>query len=263
MDHGELIKRRFSLYPAATPATNRNGHRMAEPHKVVSSAQWIEARKQLLIKEKEFTQARDQLSRQRRDLPWERVEKSYVFEGPAGQETLSDLFAGKSQLIVYHFMFDPAWEAGCKSCSFWADNFNGIDVHLKHRDTTLLAVSRAPLAKLEAYKRRMGWGFKWVSSFGSDFNYDLGVSFTPEQMAEGSAIWNYARQKPFETETVGISVFHQDPSGIFHTYSCYQRGVDMLNGAYHYLDLTPKGRDEAEQKPHAQAWVRRHDEYQD
>jgi predicted dithiol-disulfide oxidoreductase (DUF899 family) len=236
---------------------------MALHHKVVSGDQWIEARKQLLIKEKEFTRLRDQLSQERRDLPWERVEKNYAFDGPDGKETLSDLFAGKSQLIVYHFMFDPSWEAGCKSCSFWADNFNGIDIHLKHRDVSFLAISRAPLAKLEAYRRRMGWGFKWVSSFGSDFNHDFGVSFTPEQMAAGSAYWNYANQKPFEAETVGISVFCRDQAQIFHTYSCYQRGVDMLNGAYHYLDLTPKGRDEADQKPHAQAWVRRHDEYQD
>jgi len=236
---------------------------MALHHKVVSGDQWIEARKQLLIKEKEFTRLRDQLSQERRDLPCERVEKNYVFDGPDGKQTLSDLFAGKSQLIVYHFMFDPSWEAGCRSCSFWADNFNGIDIHLKHRDVSFLAISRAPLPKLEAYRRRMGWGFKWVSSFGSDFNYDFGVSFTPEQMAAGMAYWNYANQKPFEAETVGISVFCRDQAQIFHTYSCYQRGVDMLNGTYHYLDLTPKGRDEADQKPYAQAWVRRHDEYQD
>jgi predicted dithiol-disulfide oxidoreductase (DUF899 family) len=236
---------------------------MALHRKVVSGDQWIEARKQLLIKEKEFTRLRDQLSQERRDLPCERVEKNYVFDGPDGKQTLSDLFAGKSQLIVYHFMFDPSWEAGCRSCSFWADNFNGIDIHLKHRDVSFLAISRAPLPKLEAYRRRMGWGFKWVSSFGSDFNYDFGVSFTPEQMAAGMAYWNYANQKPFEAETVGISVFCRDQAQIFHTYSCYQRGVDMLNGTYHYLDLTPKGRDEADQKPYAQAWVRRHDEYQD
>ena len=236
---------------------------MAEQHKVVPSDQWVEARKQLLIKEKEFTKARDALSQQRRALPWERVEKSYVFDGPGGKETLSELFAGKSQLIIYHFMFDPDWEAGCKSCSYWADNFNGIDIHLKQRGVTFLAVSRAPLAKLEAYKRRMGWSFKWVSSFNTDFNYDLCVSFTPEQMAEGLAFFNYAKQKPFEAETVGISVFCKDQNQVFHTYSCYQRGVDMLNGSYHYLDLTPKGRDEADQKPHPQAWVRRHEEYQD
>ena len=177
---------------------------------------------------------------------------------------MSQLFAGKSQLIVYHFMFDPAWEAGCKSCSFWADNFNGIDVHLKHRDVSFLAISRAPFSKLAAYKKRMGWTFKWASSFGTDFNYDYYVSFTPEDVANGTALWNYARQKPFVSETVGISVFYKDPSGtVFHTYSCYSRGVDMLNGAYHYIDLTPKGRDEADQGPNPQAWVRRHDEYED
>jgi predicted dithiol-disulfide oxidoreductase (DUF899 family) len=160
-------------------------------------------------------------------------------------------------------MFDPAWDAGCKSCSFWADNFNGIDVHLKHRDVNFLAISRAPLSKIEAYRKRMGWTFKWVSSFGTDFNYDYYVSFTPEDVAKGSAFWNYARQKPFESETVGISVFYKNPSGaVFHTYSCYSRGVDLLNGAYNYLDLTPKGRDEAD-LPHTQAWVRRHDEYAD
>ena len=235
-----------------------------ENHKVVSRDQWIEARKQLLAKEKEFTRLRDQLSQQRRELPWERADKEYVFEGPNGKETLSQLFAGKSQLIVYHFMFDPTWEAGCKSCSFWADNFNGIDVHLKHRAVSFLAISRAPFAKLAAYKKRMGWSFKWMSSFGTDFNYDYYVSFTPEDVAKGSAYWNYQRQKPFEAETVGISVLYKDPSGaVFHTYSCYSRGVDMLNGAYHYIDLTPKGRDEGEQGANPQAWVRRHDEYED
>lgn len=206
-------------------------------HPVASRTGWLAARAEHLAKEKEFTRLRDQLSQQRRDLPWERVDKEYDFEGPNGKETLSELFAGKSQLIVYHFMFDPAWEAGCKSCSFWADNFNGIDIHLKHRDVSFLAISRAPLSKLEAYKKRMGWSFKWVSSFGTDFNYDYNVSFTPEEVANENA---------FDTEVVGISVFYKDPDGtVFHTYSCYSRGVDMLNGAYHYIDLTPKGRDEA------------------
>jgi predicted dithiol-disulfide oxidoreductase (DUF899 family) len=221
-------------------------------HPVVSRTEWLAARAEHLAKEKEFTKLRDQLSQQRRDLPWERVDKEYVFDGPNGKETLSELFAGKSQLIVYHFMFDPAWEAGCKSCSFWADNFNGIDIHLKHRDVSFLAISRAPLSKLEAYKKRMGWSFKWVSSFGADFNYDYNVSFTPEEVANANA---------FDSEVVGISVFYKDPDGtVFHTYSCYSRGVDMLNGAYHYIDLTPKGRDEAELE-FTQAWVRRHDEY--
>jgi predicted dithiol-disulfide oxidoreductase (DUF899 family) len=231
-------------------------------HKIVSHEEWVSARKQLLFQEKEFTRARDELSRQRRELPWERVQKSYEFEGPNGKETLSDLFAGKSQLIVYHFMFDPAWEAGCRSCSFWADNFNGIDIHLKHRDATFLAISRAPYSKLQAYRKRMNWNFKWISSFGSDFNFDYGVSFTPEQLT-GGILQNYGSSKPPGEDTVGISVFYKDAGGqIFHTYSCYSRGVDLLNGAYNYLDLTPKGRDEGNQ-PYSQAWVRRHDEYED
>jgi predicted dithiol-disulfide oxidoreductase (DUF899 family) len=233
-------------------------------HKIVSHEQWIDARKQLLAKEKDFTRARDALSRQRRDLPWERVDKNYVFTGADGKLTLADLFAGSSQLMIYHFMFDPSWEAGCKSCSFWADNFNGIDVHLKHRDITFLAVSRAPYNKLEAYRKRMGWSFKWVSSFDSDFNYDYGVSFTPEQLAKDDAIHNYGSGKLFGPESVGISVFCQDVDGaVFHTYSCYSRGVDMMNGAYHYLDLAPAGRNESGQGKNPQAWVRRHDEYQD
>jgi len=233
-----------------------------ENHTVVSRDEWLAARKALLAKEKEFTHLRDALSQQRRDLPWERVTKEYVFEGSHGKEPLSHLFTGKSQLIVYHFMFDPAWEAGCKSCSFWADNFNGIDTHLRHRDVTFLAVSRAPWSKIQAYQKRMGWTFKWVSSFGTDFNYDFSVSVRPEEMESGKTYYNYEWRKPFESEEPGISVFYKDPAGaVFHTYSCYARGLDMMNGAYHYLDLAPKGRDEADQKPHPQAWVRRHDEY--
>jgi len=230
-------------------------------HKVVSHEEWLEARKRLLTREKEFTRLRDQLSRERRELPWERVEENYVFEGPDGRQSLAELFEECSQLIVYHFMFDPAWEAGCPHCSFWADNFNGIAVHLKHRDVTMVAISRAPFAKLQAYRKRMGWSFKWLSSFGSKFNYDYYVSFTPAEVASGQAFWNYARAKPHAAESVGVSVFCKDQDGdLFHTYSCYSRGVDVLNGAYHYLDLVPKGRDEA---GHAnpQFWVRRHDEY--
>ena len=234
-----------------------------EQHPVVSHAEWLTARKDLLAREKEFTRLRDRLSEERRALPWEKVEKDYRFEGPKGSESLSDLFEGKSQLIVYHFMFSPEWEAGCKSCSFWADNFNGIDVHLRHRDTSFLAISRAPYQELVAYRRRMGWSFKWVSSFGNDFNHDYHVSFTPEELA-GDALFNYQKAKPWGPEVVGISVFYKGEKGeVFHTYSTYSRGVDMLNGAYHYLDLTPKGRDEADQGPNPQAWVRRHDEYQD
>jgi predicted dithiol-disulfide oxidoreductase (DUF899 family) len=238
---------------------------MTQHHKVVSHDEWLEARKQLLADEKEFTRLRDRLSQRRRDLPWEPVEKQYVFNAANGnKETLAQLFAGKSQLIVYHFMFDPDWEAGCPSCSFWADNFNGIDVHLKHRDISFVAISRASLPKLDAYKKRMGWSFKWVSSFDSDFNFDFYVSFTPEEMANGTAYWNYRKQKPGVGEMVGISVFYKDrDEKIFHTYSCYQRGVDLLNGAYNYMDLTPKGRDEADQKSYTMAWLRRHDEYRD
>ncbi|HXJ01422.1 MAG TPA: thioredoxin family protein [Micropepsaceae bacterium] len=234
-----------------------------EKHRVVSHAEWIEARKAFLAEEKEFTRARDALSARRRELPWERVEKNYVFDGAAGKESLSDLFAGKSQLIVYHFMFGPDWDAGCKSCSFWADNFNGIAVHLAHRDVGFVAISRAPLPKLAAYEKRMGWSFKWLSSFGSHFNFDYFVSFTPDEMQNGTGFFNYERTKPPVDEMVGISVFAKNEQGeIFHTYSTYSRGVDMMNGAYHYLDLTPKGRDE-DALPFTQSWVRRHDEYED
>jgi predicted dithiol-disulfide oxidoreductase (DUF899 family) len=232
-------------------------------HKVVSREEWLVARKEHLVKEKEFTRLRDQLSQQRRALPWVRVDKEYIFDGPNGKENLSELFEGRSQLIVYHFMFHPGWEEGCKSCSFWADNFNGITVHLNHRDVTLLAVSKAPLAKLEAFKKRMGWTFKWVSSFGSDFNRGYQVSFTPEEMEKGQVYYNYTMRGFPEEEAPGISVFYKDQDGnIFHTYSCYARGLDMLNGAYHYLDLVPKGRDE-DRLSYSMAWLRHHDKYAD
>jgi len=233
-----------------------------ENHTVVPHGEWLEARQQFLAKEKEFTRLRDELSRQRRELPWERVDGEYVFDGPNGKETLSDLFAGRSQLVVYHFMFGSDWEAGCPSCSFWADNFNSIIVHLNQRDVTFVAASKAPFGKLDAYRKRMGWTFKWVSAAANDFNRDYHVSFTPEEAAKGKIDYNYTSQRPFGTEMPGASVFYKDPSGkVFHTYSTYGRGLDMLNVAYHYLDLAPKGRDEAGQKPHPQAWVRRHDEY--
>jgi predicted dithiol-disulfide oxidoreductase (DUF899 family) len=194
-------------------------------------------------------------------LPWERVEKSYQFEGPNGALSLADLFAGRSQLIIYHFMLGPDCEEGCKSCSFWADNFNGIPIHLNHRDVTFTAVSRAPLAKIDAYRKRMGWSFPWVSSYGSDFNFDYQVSFTPQQIAEGKAYYNYKIAPNTPSEQVGISVFYKNDRGeVFHTYSCYSRGVDMLNGAYHYLDLAPKGRDE-DGLEFSMEWVRRHDQY--
>ena len=230
---------------------------------VVSPAAWLKARRELLKKEKEFTRLRDEMSALRREMPWEKVEKSYSFDGPLGKESLADLFAGKSQLVVYHFMFAPEAEEACRGCSFWADNFNGIDVHLRRRDTTFLAISRAPYAKLTAFGRRMGWNFKFASSYGSDFNFDYYASYTPEQV-KGVALCNYEMSKPHGPDTTGVSVFVKDVNGdIYHTYSCYSRGVDMMNVAYHYLDLTPKGRDEADQKPHAMAWVRLHDKYAD
>ena len=230
-------------------------------HEIVSHEAWIEARKKLLAAEKELTRLRDELSRRRRDLPWERVEKNYVFEGPSGKETLAQLFDGRHQLIVQHFMLGPDWEAGCKSCSFWADNFNGIVAHLKQRDATLVAISRAPLPKLQAFAKRLGWSFKWLSSFDSDFNYDYHVSFKPEDRAGGKVIYNYAASKMDMSELPGISAFYKDADGqVFHTYSCYARGLDMMNTAYHYLDLLPKGRDEAG-LPHSMAWVRLHDQY--
>ena len=230
-------------------------------HQVVTPKEWGEARKHLLAKEKEFTRLRDQLSQARRDLPWVRVTKQYLFDGPGGKQTLGQLFNDHSQLVVYHFMFDPDWEAGCKSCSFWADNFNGIVPHLNQCDVAFVAISRVPLPKLQAFATRLRWNFKWLSSSGNDFNYDYNVSFTPDDLAGGSAIYNYAANKMNMPELPGISVFYKDADGkVFHTYSCYARGLDMLNTAYHYLDLVPKGRDEAG-LPHAMAWVRLRDEY--
>jgi predicted dithiol-disulfide oxidoreductase (DUF899 family) len=230
-------------------------------HRIVSRDEWIEARKQHLAKEKEFTRLRDQLSAQRRDLPWVRVDKGYVFEGPNGKESLSGLFAGKSQLVIQHFMFGPDWEEGCQSCSFWADNYNGIVVHLTQRDVAFVAVSQAPSSRIEAFRKRMGWSFKWVSSFGTDFNQDYHVSFTPDELAKGEVYYNFAQRKTSMTELAGTSVFFRDESGtVFHTYSCYERGLDMMNAAYHYLDLVPKGRDETG-LPYTQAWVRHHDKY--
>jgi predicted dithiol-disulfide oxidoreductase (DUF899 family) len=231
-----------------------------EPNKVVSQEAWLAARRELLRDEKEFTRLRDRLSQKRRDLPWVRVDKPYVFQGPNGQETLPQLFDGRSQLIVYHFMYGPDSDTPCKSCSFWADNFERNVVHLKHRDVTLIAVSRAPLDRLEAFKRRMGWTFKWVSSAGSDFNFDYQASFRPEDLAKGEAYYNYATRKTSLSELPGISVFCKDASDtVFHTYSCYARGLDMMNAAYHYLDLVPKGRDEG---GHGMAWLRYRDSYE-
>jgi len=231
-------------------------------HRVVSHKAWIEARRKFLAKEKKFTRLRDELARQRRALPWEKVDKDYVFDGPKGPETLSELFDGRSQLVVYHFMFAPEWSEGCKHCSFWADNFNGLGIHLNHRDVSFVAISRAPLAKLDAFKKRMGWSFKWVSSGQNDFNYEYQASFTPQEVESGAAFFNYSKSDVGVSDREGVSVFYRDPSGaVFHTYSSYARGIDMLNTAYHYLDLVPKGRDE-DGLEFTQAWVRYHDRYE-
>src|ERR1041384_8174956 len=200
------------------------------PAKVVSPAEWVAARKEFLRKEKEFTRLRDELSRQRRTLPWVAVEKQYVFDAPGGKVTLADLFEGRSQLVVYHFMFGPGWEEGCKSCSYLADHFDGANWHLPHRDVTLVVISRAPLAAFAPYKKRMGWRFKWVSSYGSDFNFDYHVSFTPEQIKNGVLPYNYGRIKMKIDELQGVSAFYKDSRGdIFHTYSSYSRGIDLMN----------------------------------
>jgi len=232
-------------------------------HPVVSREEWLEARRALLAEEKRFTRERDALGRRRRELPWVRVEKDYAFEGPSGRETLAGLFGGHSQLLVYHFMYGPDWDEGCPSCSFWADNFDGIDVHLAHRDISFVAISRAPFEVLERYRRRMGWSFKWVSSHGSDFNRDYRVSFTPEEMAEGEVFHNFGRVSFPSSEAPGASAFFQDDEGrVFHTYSCYMRGIDMLNGAYHWMDIAPMGRDE-DGLDYTLSWVRRRDQYED
>jgi predicted dithiol-disulfide oxidoreductase (DUF899 family) len=234
-----------------------------EKPKVVSRQEWFGARKALLAKEKELTRLRDDLSQQRRELPWVKVETDYIFESSSGKKTLGELFEGRSQLIIYHFMYGPEWEEGCPSCSFWADNFDGIGVHLKHRDISMIAVSRAPLDKLEAYKKRMGWSFNWVSAYGSDFNYDYHVSFTEDEIDKQEMYYNFELGKFPREEAPGISVFFKnDLEEVFHTYSCYARGLDMLNGAYHHIDLVPKGRDEDE-LPYSMAWLNRHDQYDD
>jgi predicted dithiol-disulfide oxidoreductase (DUF899 family) len=230
--------------------------------KTVSHAEWLAARKQFLAKEKEFTHLRDALSKQRRELPWEKVEKNYVFEEPRGKVTLGDLFGGRSQLLVYHFMFGPGWKEGCPSCSFIADQFDSITLHMAQRDTRLVAVSRATLAEIDAFKKRMGWKFPWVSSFGTDFNYDYRVSFSKEEIASGKAIYNYETSSFESEEGPGASVFYREDGEIFHTYSTYGRGLDMMLNAYNFIDLTPKGRDE-DSLPYPMAWVRHHDKYED
>ena len=226
--------------------------------RIVSHEEWLKAHQAHLAKEKAFTRQRDELARERRALPWERVEKDYVFEAPEGRVTFADLFAGRGQLLVQHFMFGPDWNEGCPSCSFWSDNFNGIDAHLAHRDTSFVVVSRAPIAKLEAYRKRMGWTLRWVSSLGNDFNFDYGVSFKPNEEA---LKYNHETMAPYGEETPGLSAFRRGEDGaIYRTYSTYARGLDVLNGTYHLLDATSKGRDE-EGLSFSMAWVRRHDQY--
>jgi predicted dithiol-disulfide oxidoreductase (DUF899 family) len=233
-----------------------------QPHTIVSHDDWIAARKAYLIEEKAFTRARDALARKRRELPWERVDKQYAFDGPSGKETLADLFGGKSQLIVYHFMLGPGWEAGCPSCSYLADHFDGSVVHLAQRDVSFAVISRAPLAEIEKFKKRMGWRFKWLSSFGSDFNADYQVSASAQEKAGGKAMYNYEIVDKFPSEErPGASVFYRNAAGeVFHTYSTYGRGLDILIGAYNFLDLAPKGRDE-DGLAWSMAWVRHHDRY--
>jgi predicted dithiol-disulfide oxidoreductase (DUF899 family) len=231
-------------------------------HAVVSNEEWIAARRALLEKEKQLTRLRDELSRERRELPWVKVETPYLFEGPDGEESLADLFGGNSQLIVHHFMFSPDWQEGCVGCSFHSDHADGALVHLENHDVSFVRVSRAPLAKIEAFNRRMGWHAKWVSSFGSSFNHDFHVSFTKDEMAKGEATYNYKAGNGTIEDLSGLSVFTRDEAGhIFHTYSCFARGDEGAIGAYFYLDLTPKGRNEAGPHHNLMDWVRHHDKY--
>ena len=231
--------------------------------KVVSHEEWLAARKKFLAREKEFTHQRDELSWLRRELPWEKVEKKYVFDGVNGKETLADLCEGRSQLLIYHFMFGPGWKEGCPSCSFLADAFDSFIIHMAQRDTTFAVVSRATLAEIEAFKKRMGWKFKWLSSNGSDFNYDYGVSFSKDEAASGKPFYNYGTVVFSGEEGPGASAFIQKDGKIFHTYSTYARGLDILLPMYNWIDLTAMGRHEEGIEPHEMAWVRHHDRYSD
>ncbi|WP_165070838.1 DUF899 domain-containing protein [Paludisphaera rhizosphaerae] len=231
-------------------------------HAVVSRSEWLKARKDLLEKEKKLTRMRDELSRERQALPWVKVETPYVFDGPDGRETLADLFAGRSQLVVHHFMFSPEWEEGCIGCSFHADHDEGALVHLANHDVSFVRVSRAPLAKIQAFNRRMGWTPKWVSSFGGDFNRDFQVSFTKDELAGGEVVYNYQPTKGALEELPGVSVFFKDEAGdVFHTYSCFGRGDEGAVTTYFYLDITPKGRNETGPHGNLMDWVRHHDRY--
>jgi predicted dithiol-disulfide oxidoreductase (DUF899 family) len=243
-----------------TTATFENRNRILE-HSIVSQEKWLQRRKELLSKEKELTRLRDRLNAERRELPWVRVEKNYLFDAPGGKVSLKELFAGRSQLVIYHFMFGPDWNEGCPSCSFVSDHIDGALPHLAARDATMVMVSRAPLAKIEAFEKRMGWRFTWVSSYGSDFNSDFRVSFTKDEMAQGKVNYNYAMQEFPSEEAPGISVFYKDAGGdVFHTYSSYGRGLEQLVGTYMILDMVPKGRDE-DKLGFTMEWVRHHDRY--
>jgi predicted dithiol-disulfide oxidoreductase (DUF899 family) len=231
-------------------------------NQVVSPAEWVAARKMLLEKEKEHTRRHDELCELRRQLPRVKIEKTYTFEGPNGKETLADLFAGRSQLVVKHFMFGPGWKEGCVGCSFGADHLDGTLAHLEHHDVSLVAISRAPLAEIQPFQRRMGWRFQWLSSYGSDFNFDFHVSSTPAEMAAGKVYYNYADSTVGREEQSGLSVFYKDPAGnIFHTYSAFGRGDEAVLGTYAILDLTPMGRNETGPNGNLADWVRHHDRY--
>ncbi len=231
-------------------------------HPVVTPDRWIAERKNLLAREKELTYLRDQIAEQRRALPWVRIDQEYVFDTPAGKRTLAGLFEGRSQLMVQHFMLGPGWEQGCQSCSFMADHTDGMQIHLEHRDVTFVAVSRAPMAEIERFRSRMGWKFNWVSSSGNDFNYDFHVSFTPEERKKGEVYYNFGMTAFPAEEAPGISLFYRSEAGeVFHTYSTFGRGVEVMMGTYNMLDLAPKGRDE-EGLSYGMEWVRHHDRYE-
>jgi predicted dithiol-disulfide oxidoreductase (DUF899 family) len=232
-------------------------------HPIVSQTEWLAARKALLAKEKEFSRRRDELSAERRKLPWVKVEKEYNFNTLAGKRSLAELFGGRSQLIVYHFMFGPGWEEGCPSCSLLADHFDGPTVHLAQRDVAFAVISRAPLPQIAAFRKRMGWRFNWASSYDSDFNYDFHVSFNKQDREAGNVYYNYQNGSFPSDEGPGVSVFYKDDDGnVFHTYSSFARGLDILVGAYNFLDLVPKGRDE-DGLAFSMSWVRHHDKYSD
>src|ERR1700744_1058876 len=231
--------------------------------RIVSQAEWVGAGKAFRPREKKFPRLRDELSRQRRELPWEKVEKPYTFEGPQGKLAFADLFEQRSQLVLYHFMLGPGWKEGCPSCSYLADHFDGMAIHLANRDVTFAVVSHAPYPEIAAFQKRMGWRFRWYSSYASDFNYDYQVSVRPEEKGNAEIFYNYRMMAFPAEERAGLSVFFKDAAGeIFHTYSTYARGLDMLVGTYNFLDLVPKGRDEAGLK-NPMAWVRHHDKYAD